>query len=191
MATIVLLHSALGLTSHVHAWAEALRDDGHVVETPDLFGGETFHDLQSGVAFADGHGGPPVFVEPAIAQIRDIDGPVVYAGFSLGACVAQLLALRRDDAAAAILVSGLISPEWLESEAWPPGVPGQLHRTESDEWCTTEEAEALIAASGGELVDFVYPGDAHLFAFEGWSEYDSEASHQLFEHVTDFLATLE
>ncbi|WP_159450212.1 dienelactone hydrolase family protein [Demequina sp. NBRC 110056] len=191
MATIVLLHSALGLTSHVHAWADALREDGHVVETPDMFGGETFHDLDTAVAFADGQGGPPAFVHAVASQIRDMDGPVVYAGFSFGACVAQLLALHRDDAAAAVLVSGLITPEWIDGPAWPTGVPGQLHRTTGDEWCTADEAAALVAVSDGALEDVTYDGDAHLFAFEGWHEYDAEASHRLYERMTDFLASLD
>lgn len=191
MTTVVLLHSALGLTQHVHDWADALRADGHHVETPDLFGGETFRDVDPAVAFVDGAGGSISFVDAAIAQIRDLDGPVVYAGFSLGACVAQLLALRRADAVGAVLVSGLIEPRWLDGPAWPSGVPGQLHRTEGDEWCTADEAAALVESADGELEEHVYPGDAHLFAFEGWREYDSEASHRLYEHLTDFLAAVD
>lgn len=191
MATIVLLHSALGLTRHVHDWADALRGDGHAVETPDMFGGETFADLDSAVTFADGEGGPPAFVRPVIAQIRDIDGPVVYAGFSLGACVAQLLAMRREHAAGAVLMSGLIAPAWLDGEQWPEGLPAQLHRAAGDEWISDDEAAALLAFTGGACEEFVYPGDGHLFGFEGWQDYDDEASHRMYEHVSDFLGGLD
>lgn len=191
MTTVVLLHSALGLTRHVHDWADALRSDGHHVETPDMFGGETFHDLDTAVTFADGEGGPPAFTRPVIAQIRDIDGPVVYAGFSLGAGVAQLLAMRREDAAGAVLMSGLVSPAWLEGEEWPAGLPAQLHRAAQDEWVTDDEAAALVAFTGGACEEFVYPGDGHLFGFEGWPDYDDEASHRMFEHVSDFLGGLD
>jgi dienelactone hydrolase len=191
MATIVLLHSALGLTQHVHDWADALRGDGHAVETPDMFGGETFLDLDSAVTFADGEGGPSAFVRPVIAQIRDIDGPVVYAGFSLGACVAQLLAMRREHAAGAVLMSGLIAPAWLDGEQWPEGLPAQLHRAAGDAWVSDDEAAALVAFTGGACEEFVYSGGGHLFGFEGWQDYDDEASHRMYEHVSDFVGALD
>jgi dienelactone hydrolase len=191
MATVILLHSALGLTRHVHDWADALRSEGHHVETPDLFGGQTFGDPDTAVTFADGEGGPPAFVNAALAQIRDTDGPVVYAGFSFGACVAQLLAMRRDDAAGLVMISGLIAPHWLDGEEWPAGLPAQLHRTAGDEWVSEEEAQALLAFAGGDCEDFVYPGDGHLFAFEGWPEYDADSSHRLYERVNDFLGTID
>ncbi|WP_284328279.1 hypothetical protein [Demequina litorisediminis] len=59
MATVILLHSALGLTSQVRDWAESLETEGHTVHTPDLFAGRTFTDVDSAVDFADGEGEPP------------------------------------------------------------------------------------------------------------------------------------
>lgn len=191
MATIVLLHSALGLTQHIHDWADALRGDGHHVETPDMFGGETFADLDSGVTFADGEGGPPAFTRAVTAQVRDIDGPVVYAGFSLGACVAQLLAMRRDHAAGAVLMSGLIAPAWLDGEQWPAGLPAQLHRAAEDEWVPEDEVEALLDFTAGACEDFIYPGDGHLFGFEGLAEFDDDSSHRMFERLSDFAGGLD
>ena len=190
MATVVLLHSALGLTRHVHDWADALRGDGHRVETPDMFGGETFHDLETAVTFADGEGGPPAFVRPVVAQIRDLEGPVVYAGFSLGACVAQLLAMRREHAAGLVMVSGLIAPAWLDGEQWPAGLPAQLHRAAGDEWVSAADARAVLELAGGSCEEFVYPARGHLFCFEGLADYDDEASHRAFEHMSDLLGAI-
>ncbi|NLF04799.1 MAG: carboxymethylenebutenolidase, partial [Actinomycetales bacterium] len=39
MATILLLHSALGLRPGVHAFADLLRERGHEIEVPDFYEG--------------------------------------------------------------------------------------------------------------------------------------------------------
>src|SRR6476661_4481485 len=52
MAEILLLHHAMGLTTGVHEFAGALRDFGHTVHTPDLFG-RTFATVEEGVDFEE------------------------------------------------------------------------------------------------------------------------------------------
>ncbi|MFW7414817.1 dienelactone hydrolase family protein [Demequina sp. SO4-18] len=188
MARIVLLHAALGLTHHVHDWADALRGDGHDVDVPDMFEGRTFHDLDTGTVFADGEGGPHAFVPVVEDQLRGLRGPVVYAGFSLGGSVAALLAMRSAHAAGVVMMSGLILPEWLDGEQWPGHLPAQLHRADEDPWVPQADVSALMTFAGGQCEEFEYPGSGHLFGFEGWHEYDDEASHRMFEHVGDFLA---
>ncbi len=190
MAQVVLIHSALGLTQHVLDWADALRDDGHDVVTPDLFGGAVFDNLDDAVDFVDAQGGPPAFVEAALAGAAALDGPRVYAGFSLGAAVAEILALTRPDAAALVVMHGAMSPAWLGATAWPAGLRAQLHYAKGDPWADAEENAAFMALAGDACEEYTYPGDGHLFAFEGWREYDADAAETMFEHVTDFLAEL-
>ncbi|WP_082093304.1 dienelactone hydrolase family protein [Demequina sediminicola] len=191
MATVILLHSALGLTRHVDDWAQVLQSEGHEVYTPDLFAGHTFNDLDTAVSFVDGEGGPPAFVDRALAAIPTLPEPLVYAGFSLGAGVAQLLATQQDNCAGLIMMSGLIPPDWLDGAPWPTDLPAQLHRMERDPWVTDDEAAALKDHAGHTIEEYVYPGDAHLFGFEGHADYDDEASHRMYEHVSDFLGSLE
>ena len=50
MAEVVLFHHVQGLTDGVRAFAERLRAAGHVVHTPDLFGGETAASIEAGLA---------------------------------------------------------------------------------------------------------------------------------------------
>ena len=88
-------------------------------------------------------------------------------------------------------MSGLITPDWLEGEKWPAGLPAQLHRAAGDEWVTDDEAAALLAFTGGACEEFVYPGDGHLFGFEGLPDYDDEASHRMYERVSDFVGGLD
>lgn len=191
MTQVVLLHSALGLTTHVHAWADALRDDGHTVVTPDLFGGDTFDDLDAGVDRVDSAGGPPAFLADALAQTAHLTGPRVYAGFSLGAAVAEVLALTRGDASGLVVMHGAMSPAWFEVTAWPAGLRAQLHYAQDDPWVEPQENAAFMLLAGNACEEFVYPGDGHLFAFEGWREYDADAAERMFDRVTDFLADLD
>lgn len=191
VATVVLLHSALGLTPHVEQWAEALRADGHEVLTPDFYGGEAFDDLNAAVSFADAEGGPPYFAELVEEQLPPLPGPLVYMGFSLGAAVAEIVALQDERAAGLVMVHGGIDPAWVKCEIWPSRLAAQLHWAPDDFWAEPDENSALMVLAGGACEEFRYAADGHLFAFEGWPDYDSEASHQLFERVTDFLSDID
>lgn len=190
MATVVLLHSALGLNRPVRDWADALRGDGHTVITPDLFGGQTFADVDDAVAFTDeqplGH-----WVRVAADALAGLAGPRVYVGFSLGGVVAQVLALTHPDAAGLVMISGAISPAHFEIDAWPEGLAAQLHYATYDPWMEAPETRALARLAGDQLEIVEYEGARHLFAFEGYREYDEEPAHELFEHVTDFVASFD
>ena len=50
MAEVVVFHHALGLTEPVGRFAAALRDAGHSVHTPDLYGGRRFDTIEEGMA---------------------------------------------------------------------------------------------------------------------------------------------
>jgi dienelactone hydrolase len=52
MTTVLLFHHAQGQTTGFLAFAEELRGAGHTVHAPDLYDGNTFADLNEGVAFA-------------------------------------------------------------------------------------------------------------------------------------------
>jgi dienelactone hydrolase len=52
MAEILLFHHAQGQTDGFNAFAERLRDAGHVVHTPDLYDGNTFTTLDDGIGYA-------------------------------------------------------------------------------------------------------------------------------------------
>jgi dienelactone hydrolase len=191
MAQIVLLHSALGLNDGVREWADALRDEGYDVITPDLFGGRTFDDIDAGVELIDGSGGPPAFVDEAVAQMTGLDGPRVYAGFSFGGAVAEVLALTRDDAAGLVVMHGAMSPAWIDVTMWPSGLRAQLHYMRDDPWSEDQENASFMALADKNAREFVYEGDGHLFAFQGWKEYDGDAADLMFERVTDFLAEID
>jgi dienelactone hydrolase len=183
VAEVVLFHHAQGLTAGVVSFADALRAEGHVVHTPDLYEGATFDDLDAGVGHAQEIGFDTV-VERGAAAVRDVPEHVVYAGFSLGVLPAQMLAQTRPGARGALLLHGTVPAA--EYGEWPPGLPLQIHTMADDDWGDADVARGLAAAvDGAEL--FVYPGHAHLFTDESLPAFDAAAATLVRQRVLAFL----
>lgn len=184
MAEVVVFHHALGLTGFVRDFAGRLREDGHVVHTPDLLAGRTFDRIEDGLAFSEELGGPTALVGRARVAVDALPADIVYVGFSLGVLAAQSLAQTRPGARGAVLCySALPLGRWGDDwpETWPGGVGLQLHILEGDE--DVEIARALSGSvEGAEL--FVYPGTEHYFA-----ERDRDAARLLTERVLGFLGS--
>ncbi|HEV2592051.1 MAG TPA: dienelactone hydrolase family protein, partial [Gaiellaceae bacterium] len=161
MAEVVLYHHVQGLTDGVRAFADGLRQGGHTVHTPDLFEGRTFATLDEGMAFAR-EAGFGALVERGVAAAAAFNG-AVYAGISLGVMVAQQLAQTRDGAGGALLLCGCL-PVSEFGDAWPAGVPVQVHGKEGDEFFDEDLAAArALAESTDDAELFLYPGGEHLF----------------------------
>lgn len=124
-------------------------------------------------------------IERGGAAARDLPDEIVYAGFSLGALPAQMLAQTRPRARGALLFHAC-EPASAFGGPWPDAVPLQIHTTERDEWVDVEVARDLVqTAALAEL--FVYPGDGHLFADASLPGYDESAATLLLERVLTFL----
>ena len=185
MAEVLLFHHAQGLTPGVVAFADELRDAGHVVHTPDLYEGATFSDLDSGVGHAKEIGFDTVLERGRLAA-QNLPADVVYVGFSLGVMPAQNLAQTRPGARGALLLHGTFPLEEFGGE-WPQGLPVQIHTMEGDDWGDVEIARQLaVTVEGAEL--FLYPGDAHLFTDSSLAAYDEGAAALVRQRVLGFLA---
>ena len=191
MAEVVLFHHAQGLTPGVAAFADELRHAGHIVHTPDLFEGRTFDSIEKGMSYVKELG----FGEVMARGERAVEGlptELVYAGFSLGVVPAQKLAQTRPGARGALLFYSCI-PVSEFGQAWPKGVPVQVHGMDADPIFVGEgdidAARALVEeAEDGEL--FLYPGDQHYFADNSLPSYDAEATALLLQRVLKFLTAL-
>jgi len=191
MAEIVLFHHAQGLTPGVTAFADELRQAGHIVHTPDLFDGRTFDSIEKGMSFVKELGFGEV-MERGERAVEGLPMELVYAGFSLGVVSAQKLAQTRTGARGALLFYSCI-PVSEFGQAWPKGVPVQIHGMDADPIFVGEgdidAARALVEeAEAGEL--FLYPGDQHYFADSSLPSYDAEATALLLQRVLKFLAAL-
>ncbi len=186
MTTLLLFHHAQGQTSGFLAFADELREAGHTVHAPDLYDGNTFQDLNEGVAYAKQVGFPEI-IRRGSAAAMELPADVVYAGFSLGVLPAQSLAQTRPGAKGAILFSACLPTSEFESP-WPDGVPLQIHMMDADPWAEEDRpvAEALVEEiEGAEL--FLYPGSGHLFADSSLDEYDDQAAGLLMERTLALL----
>jgi dienelactone hydrolase len=191
MAEVLLFHHVLGLTTGVVAFADGLREAGHMVHTPDLFGGRTFATIEEGAAYT-GELGFGTLIERGVSNADGLPAGLVYGGFSLGVLPAQKLTQTRPGAKGALLFEACV-PVSEFGGTWPPGVPVQIHGMDADPFFAGEgdidAARALVAEAGAstraEL--FVYPGDAHLFADNSLPSFDSEAAALLSDRVQGFL----
>ena len=187
MAEVVLFHHAQGQTTGFLAFADALRAAGHTVHAPDLYEGRTFPKLDAGVAYAKQVGFDTLGERGRLAT-ESMPNEVVYAGFSLGAMPAQMLAQTRPGARGALLFHAAF-PTSEFGGPWPEGVPLQIHMMEADEWVLEGDLDAARELNrtidGAEL--FLYPGDRHLFADNSLPDYDERAAALLMQRVLAFL----
>ncbi|MEP6851970.1 MAG: dienelactone hydrolase family protein [bacterium] len=188
MAEVVLFHHALGLTPSVVAFADDLRRDGHTVHTPDLYDGHTFESLEDGIAHVEAIGFGEV-IERGVKAVDGLPAELVYAGFSLGVLPAQKLAQTRAGARGALLCYSCV-PVSEFGDAWPDGVPVQIHGMDADPIFVGEgdvDAARALVESTEQAELFLYPGDQHYFADRFLPSYDAEAAELLLERTLTFL----
>ena len=186
MAEVLLFHHAQGQTTGFLAFVDELRAAGHVVHAPDLYDGRTFSDLNEGVGYAQEVGFGTIGERGRLAA-DGLPNELVYAGFSLGAMPAQMLAQTRPSAKGALLFSAAFRASEFGG-SWPQGVPLQIHMMEGDEWAMEDLPAARELAEtidGAEL--FLYPGEGHLFADNSLPDYDEGAAKLLTQRVLAFL----
>jgi dienelactone hydrolase len=184
MVDVLLFHHAQGLTPGVHDFAERLRSAGHQVSVPDLYDGQTFPTVESGVAHAEEIGMLEI-VAKGVALAEDLPAGTVYAGLSLGVMPAQKLVQTREGALAGLFFHSA-GPATYFAPSWPDGVPAQIHVMEGDEWGADECMEFAAEVPEAEL--FVYPGADHLFTDSSLAEYDAAATDLVVERSLELLS---
>src|SRR2546421_10674146 len=104
MAEVLLFHHAQGQTPGFLAFADELGASGHTVHSPDLYDGKTFATIDEGVGYAKQVGFDTI-LERGRRAAESLPNELVYAGFSLGVMLAQMLAQKRPGAKGAVLFS--------------------------------------------------------------------------------------
>jgi dienelactone hydrolase len=193
MAELLLFHHAQGLTAGCLSFADELRAAGHVVHAPDLYDGNTFTELTDGVGYAEQVGFGTIIERGRLAA-GSLPNGLVYAGFSLGAMPAQMLAQTRPGTKGALLFHSCV-PTSEFGRPWPQGVPLQIHLMDADEWALPPNGDLAAARELDETVEsaelFLYPGDRHLFADNSLPGYDESATRLLKQRVLSFLENIE
>ncbi|MDO5500117.1 MAG: dienelactone hydrolase family protein [Propionibacteriaceae bacterium] len=176
MAELVLFHHIQGLTEGVHGFAEAIREAGHIVHVPDLFGGHTFASLGEGEAFLH-YLGFDHMRDRGLAAVEGLPNDLIYAGFSMGVLPAQQLFQTRPGVRAGIFYHGFGLPSYFGQ--WPAGVPVQIHAMNADPIFVGEgdiDAARLVARRHPEVELHLYPGLGHLFTDSSLADFDEQAT---------------
>jgi dienelactone hydrolase len=192
MAEVLLFHHIHGLTSGVLDFAETLRRAGHTVHTPDLYEGKLFDDFDEGVAHARAVGFDTL-IERGVVAAEGLPHELVYSGFSMGVMPTQKLAQTRQGARGALFFEACLPPSEF-GDAWPEGVPVQIHGMDADPFFA---GEGDIDAAR-ELVDstpvaelFLYPGNQHLSTDSSLPQCDEKATALLTQRVLAFLNNVD
>jgi len=193
MARVLLVHSVHGLRPAVLETAERWRAAGHEVHTPDLFDGRTTESVEEGMAIRDEIGNDELLrrAVKAAAPLLAEEGkaPLVYAGFSLGAALAQNLALADEKAAGLLLLHGTSD---IREDAHTE-IPVQLHVAEpdpfeSDDWLSAWYLN--MRRAGADVEVFRYRGAGHLYTDPGLADFDADAAARTWAVADAFLAGL-
>jgi dienelactone hydrolase len=187
---IMLFHSTYGLRPAVRQAADRLREAGHEVWTPDLFEGRTFGTVEEGMAFHTEIGKDELLKRAVLAAAPYSERGLVYAGFSLGASVAQTLALGDEKARGLLLLHGTSD---IAANAPVDELPVQLHVAEPDPFETDDWLSAWylqMGRTGADVEIYRYAGAGHLYTDPDLPDYDEEAAEATWRVALGFLETL-
>lgn len=188
--TVVLFHSVYGLRPAVLAAAGRIRATGHEVVVPDLFDGRTTDDVEVGRKLKDEIGREELARRAAAAAAPYAGDRPVYAGFSLGAGLAQDLALAGAGARGLLLMHGTSD---VPDDAVATGLPVQLHVADPDEFEPADwlgEWQQRMRRAGAKVEQFRYPGPGHLFTDPDLADHDEAAAETAWERALAFLRGL-
>ncbi|MFE0673853.1 dienelactone hydrolase family protein [Streptomyces sp. NPDC058867] len=187
---IMLFHSTFGPRPAVGLAAERLREAGHEVWTPDLYGGRTFDTVEEGMAAQDEIGKDELLKRAVLAAAPYSERGLVYAGFSLGASIAQTLALGDDKARGLLLLHGTSD---IAPNASVDDLPVQLHVAEPDPYETDDWLSAWylqMGRAGADVEIYRYAGAGHLYTDPDLPDYDAEAAEATWRVALGFLDSL-
>lgn len=189
MADIAVFHSALGVRPGIHDAADRLRRLGHEVTVVDQYDGRSFDDYDEAAAFVEELGSYPALMTKAVAGVADLADGFLCVGFSNGGGMSEYVATQRS-VAGVVMCSGALPLDLLGADAWPTGVPAQIHYTVDDPFRQDDWVDSVadsVTAAGGALERFDYPGSGHLFTDASLpGEFDPEAAELLWARVEAF-----
>jgi len=191
LMNIMLFHSTFGPRPAVHRAADRLRAAGHEVWTPDLFEGRTFDEVEEARAYKDGIGKEELLKRAVLAAAPYSERGLVYAGFSLGAAVAQTLALGDGKARGLLLLHGTSD---IAENASVDELPVQLHVAEPDPFETDDWLSAWylrMGRAGADVEVYRYAGAGHLYTDSDLPDYDEEAAEATWRVALGFLDSLD
>lgn len=191
MAHVVLLPSVLGVRAGVLDAIDRLEGAGHTAHLADVYRGPRFDSYPEARAFA-GEVGNEELNRRALEAAVDLPEDLVVVGFSLGAVLAERIALHRH-VSSVVLLSGALSMRALEERSWPQGVPLQVHVASEDPLRNSNQIDALLVdgrTAGATASLFEYACSGHLFTDPTLpDEYDGDSATLAWRRILEFIDT--
>ncbi|GAA4130599.1 dienelactone hydrolase family protein [Actinomadura keratinilytica] len=181
------MHSMYGLRPAVHQAADRLRAAGHEVHVPDLYDGRVVDTLEEGIEIKEEIGRDELLKRAVAAAAPLSQEGLVYAGFSLGAALAQNLALADEKARGLLLMHGTSD---MADDA-STDIPVQLHVADPDTYEPVDWLNAWylrMRRAGADVEVFRYPGAGHLFTDSDLPDYDRDAAEEAWAVALEFLS---
>lgn len=188
MKHVALFHSVYGLRPAVLAAAGLLREAGHHVTAPDLYGGQVAQSIDDGFAISDRIGWPAL-MQRARQATRDLPADTILAGLSMGAGVAGELLAERQEAAGLLLLHGTGG----DPSTVPSGLPVQIHVGENDAMFPPAKVAAwhgAMTAAGAAVEVFSYPAMQHFFTDSEAPEFNAAAAKLAWQRSSRFVGRL-
>lgn len=183
-----MFHSVLGVRQGITDAAELLRAQGHEVVLVDQYDGRTFDDYDEAHEFAQSIGFATL-MSLALDGVAELPDGFIGVGFSNGGGMAEFVASKRP-VRGVVLLSGALDLSVLGVDAWPCGVPAQVHYAADDPFRNQSWVDAVcgqVRTAGGSVTTFDYPGAGHLFTDPSLpAEYDPAATELLWSRVLPF-----
>ena len=191
MATIAILHSALGVREGVRDAARRLSDAGHDPHIVNYYGDDRSFDDYASAADYVNRVGFPAIMQAAIDGVANLPDGFAVLGFSNGSGLAEYVATRRS-VSRAVLGSGTLPLVMIGADAWPTQTAAQIHHAADDPFRNDEWLESVIDSvrrSGAPLEVYTeYRGDGHLFTDSTMPDYDETNAELFWKRVEAFLA---
>jgi dienelactone hydrolase len=187
----MLYHSVYGPRPAVERAAERLRTAGHRVHTPDLYDGRTAETVEAGMEIKDEIGRDELLRRAVAAAAPHSDAGLVYAGFSLGAALAQTVALNDAKARGLLLLHGTGD---VADDASAPDLPVQLHVADPDPFEPHDWLNAWylrMRRAGADVEVYRHPGAGHLYTDPDLPDHDAAAAEETWRVALGFLAGLD
>ena len=188
MTDIALFHSGLGVRAGITDAVDRFRANGHRAFVVDQYDRHVFDDYDQAGRFVDEVGFPEL-MRRAVKSVQDLPDGFLAVGFSNGAGMAEYVATQRR-CGGVLMLSGALPVHMLGADAWPAGVPAQIHYAERDPRCPQEWIDTVnndVRAAGASIQIFTYPGSGHLFADPSLpDEYNEQAADLLWSRTLAF-----
>ncbi len=186
---VLVLHAWWGLNDDVRAYAERLRREGYVTETPDLYRGHVATTIADAETLAKGLDGARATtdVDAALTKLAGHADQVAVLGWSLGASYGwELVQARRAGVRGLVLYYPGMDDIYADMS-----LPTLVHFADHAEFESLADARRaeLVASRGPTAQFYLYPNTKHWFDEPSRPEYDKAASELAWQRTAAFLDT--